>query len=531
MQRDLHSLARGKFDLVVVGGGIYGAALAWDASLRGLGVALIEQNDFCSATSANSLKLIHSGFRYLQSLDLGRVRLSLDELAVLLKIAPHLVSPMPCLLPTKGLGKQGRPALSVALSLYNILNTHNNLGGHLVSSQEAVELFPAFAGLGGSGGALWHDGLAHDSERLPLSYLLGAAELGAKLVNYARVTGLIQEQGRTVGVEVIDRLGGDEFQVQGKVVLLACGPWGGEAAGMSWLAPALSTALNLVVERELCKCTVALRSPLGRQADPVCGGHRFIFMVPWQGRTMLGTAYRLYEGDPGQAEPTRDDLLSLLGEFNTACPELDLAPAEVSFYHWGVMPLARPGAKPNGGGLAAKRRIEVRGDLLMVTGSKYTTARAVAAEAVDQACVLMGGAISPSRSHEQPVWGGERLDQTAALAGLAPGSAQHLKRQYGSRAGQVAALAGDDPALLKTLAPDTPVLGCEVAQAVEHEMALKLSDVVLSRTVLGKAGRPSHEALKAAAGLMAGRLGWDEARQEQEMAEVFERYRLLEDLG
>ena len=530
MQRDLHSLARDRFDLVVVGGGIYGAAMAWEASLRGLGVALIEQGDFGAATSANSLKVIHGGFRYLQSFDFSRVRLSLNELAILLKIAPHLVSPLACLLPTKGLGKQGRPALAAALALYNLLNQQDNLGGRLVSRQEATRLFPAFDALGGSGGALWHDGLAHDSERLPLSYLLGAADLGAQLANYTQMTGLVREDGQTAGVTAKDILSGDELEVRGRVVALACGPWGGRAAGLHWPRPALATALNLLVDKELCRCAVALRSPLGREADPVCGGHRFIVMVPWQGRTMLGTAYQLFDGDPARARPTSADLLSLLGEFNAACPELGLAPEDISFYHWGVMPLARPGAAPNGGGLAAKRRIEMHEGMLMVTGSKYTTARAVAVEAVDRACALLGGAVPPSRSHEQPVWGGETLDE-AVLAGLPRKSAEHLKRQYGSQAGQVSALAGDAPALLKPLAADTPVLGCEVLQAVEHEMALKLRDVALSRTVLGKAGRPSHGALAAASRLMASRLGWNEARQEREMAQVTGRYSLLEELA
>lgn len=529
MQRDLHSLASGNFDLVIVGGGIYGAAAAWEAALRGLEVALLEQGDFIGATSANSLKLIHGGFRYLQSADLARVRLSLNELAILIKVAPHLVSSQPCLLPTRGLGKQGRLAMSLALALYNMLNKHKNLGGRLVSRQEVAQMFPACHVPGLSGGALWHDGLVHDSERLPLSYLLGAAERGAMTANYTQALDLLRDNGRAAGVRARDLLSGGELEVRGRMVLLAAGPWGGRLAGLSWPQPALASALNLVVRRELCRTTVALRSPLGRDKDPVCGGHRFIFMVPWQGRTLLGTSYRLHGGEPEPSRPSLQDLTSLLDEFNQACPGLSLTPADICFYHWGLLPLARPGRAPVGGGLAAKRRLVQQAGAMVVTGAKYTTARAVACEAVDRACGLLGRPERGQYSAEQPVWGGQPGDE-APLAGLPAASAAHLRSQYGGQAGAVAALAGGEAGLGEPLAPDTPVLGCEVVQAIEKEMALKLADVTLRRTVLGKAGRPSPEALQRACGIMASRLGWDQDRQEREMAEALAPYRLLEEL-
>ncbi|MEW5911774.1 MAG: FAD-dependent oxidoreductase [Thermodesulfobacteriota bacterium] len=529
MLRDLPSLAQERYDLVIVGGGAYGAAAAWEASLRGVSVALLEQGDFAAATSANSLKLIHGGFRYLQSLDLTRLRLSLNELAILCRIAPHLVAPQPCLLPTKGLGKQGRPALAMAIALYNLLNQHKNLRGRLVSRQEVGRLFPACPLPGVSGGALWHDGLAQDSERLPLSYVLGAAQRGARAANYLQATDLLRQGGRLAGVTVRDQLGGDEFAVQGRVVMLASGPWGGQVAGQSWPRPALATALNLVVNRDLCRTTVALRSPLGRLEDPVCGGHRFIFMVPWRGRTLLGTAYRLSLGQPGSDGPKGPEILALLQEFNEACPELDLTPEDVCFYHWGLLPLAQPGRAPAGGGLAVKRRILEQPGLVQVIGAKYTTARAVACEAVDRACAQLGRPHKAQLSAQEPVWGGAPGPE-ADLAGLPLASAAHLRVQYGGQAGAVAALAQGRPELLAPLAPDTPVLGCEVLQAVDHEMALTLADVSLRRTMLGKAGRPSDQALRAACAIMAPRLGWDQARQERELDQALAPYRILQEV-
>ncbi|MBU1276648.1 MAG: FAD-dependent oxidoreductase [Proteobacteria bacterium] len=528
MQREINSLGQGQWDLVVVGGGIYGAAAAWEAARRGLGVVLLEAGDFGGATSANSLKVIHGGFRYLQSMDLARVRLSAAELVGLMLIAPHLVSPLPCLVPTKGLGKQGRPAFAVALAIYNYLTGHEKLRGKLLGKAETVSRCGLCLPEGFSGGVLWHDGLVHDSERLSLSYVLSASELGAQVANYARVIGLLSEGGRTAGVRVRDELNGQEMEVRGKVVLSTAGPWALELFGQADQPPALASALNLVVRRSLGSTAVGLRSLTSRADDPVCGGRRFMFMVPWHGHTLLGTAYRVWQGPARPAGPSHGELLALLDEFNAACPELELTPGDIAFYHWGLVPLEQPGKTPVGGGLASKRRLLERPGLIAVSGAKYTTARAVAAEAVARACAQLG---QPAPELPlAPLWGGE--PEEAVLPGeLSTQAAAHLRAQYGSRAGEVAGRAGGDADLLGPLAPDTPVLGCEVVQAVEAEMAQHLADVSLRRTVLGKMGRPSDQALSAAADIMAARLGWDQERREAEMAQALKPYAILEGLA
>ena len=527
MQREINSLSQESWDLVVVGGGIYGAAALWEASRRGLRAVLLEADDFGGATSANSLKVIHGGFRYLQSMDLARVRLSAAELVGLMLIAPHLVSPLPCLVPTKGLGKQGRPAFAVALAIYNYLTGHAKLRGKLLSKAETTARFSLCPPPGFSGGVLWHDGLVHDSERLTLGYVLGAGEHGGQAANYVRATGLIEEKGRAAGVKAVDQLSGQEFEVRGKVVLITAGPWAMEMAGRADQPLALASALNLVVRRCWSESAVGLRSLTSRADDPVCGGRRFMFMVPWHGHTILGTAYRLWPNQALPAGPSRQEMLALLDEFNAACPELELTPGDISHCHWGRVPLEHPGQSPVGGGLASKRRLLERPGLVVVSGAKYTTARAVASEAVARSCAQLGQE-APELPLE-PVWGGEER-QAELPAELSPAAA-HLKAQYGSRAAEVAAMAGGDPALLEPLAPDTQVLGCEVVQAVEAEMAQHLADVSLRRTVLGKMGRPSDQALAAAVKIMADRLGWDIARQEAEMAQALGPYEILEGLA
>lgn len=528
MQREINSLGQGSWDLVIVGGGIYGAAALWEAARRGLRAVLLESGDFGGATSANSLKVIHGGFRYLQSMDLARVRLSAAELVGLMLIAPHLVSPLPCLVPTKGLGKQGRPAFAVALAIYNYLTGHEKLRGRLVSRAEAAARFPLCPPPGFSGGVLWHDGLVHDSERLTLGYVLGAEERGGQAANYVRATGLIEEKGRAAGVKAIDQLSGQEIEVRGKVVLNTAGPWAMELSGRADQPPALASALNLVVRRSWSDAAVGLRSLTSRADDPVCGGRRFMFMVPWHGHTILGTSYRLWPGQAKPAGPSRQELLALLNEFNAACPELELTPGDISYFHWGRVPLGVPGKAPVGGGLASKRRLLERPGLVTVSGAKYTTARAVAAEAVARACAQLGQ--EAPELPLAPVWGGE-LEGEALPVELPPPAAAHLRAQYGSRAAEVVARAGGDASLLLPLAPDTQVLGCEVVQAMEAEMAHTLADVSLRRTLLGKMGRPSEQALGAAVKIMAPRLGWDSARQEVETAEALRPYAILEGLA
>ncbi len=527
MQRVVHSLGLEPWDLVVVGGGIYGAAALWEAARRGLKALLLEADDFGAATSANSLKTIHSGFRYLQNLDLARLRTSSGELSNLLAMAPHLVGAMPCVVGTRGLGKQGRPAFAVALALYNWLIKNDKLRGRLLGKDEARALLAACPPPGLSGGAQWYEGVVADSERLTLAYVQSAEAQGARAANYVSVTGLPRQGERVVGVEARDELTGQELEIRSEVVMLTAGAHGAALLGTPEPAPALASALNLVVRSQLSEALLGLRSRSDAQADPVCGGRRFMFMVPWQGRSMLGTAYRVWPGEPRPAGPQASELLDLLAEFNAACPGLGLSARDISFYHWGLVPLAEPGRGPVGGGLATKRRIEENQGVVLVSGAKYTTARAVAAEAVGRACAQLGRP-DPNPPLE-PLWGGERRGD-GLPSDLPPETAAHLRACYGSRAGEVAALAAQDASLLEPLAPDTPVLGCQVAQAVEAEMAVRLTDVSLRRTGLGKAERPSRAALEAAAKIMAQRLGWDADQQAAEVAKALEPYKVLEEL-
>lgn len=199
MKRNLEELSNTQFDVLVIGGGIYGACVAYEATLRGLSVALVEKQDFCGATSANSLKTIHGGLRYLQHADFKRMRESIYERRTLMKIAPHLVHPLPVLVPTYGHGLKGIEAMTVALKINDLVSCDRNLGlpdpqkhiptGRTLSPTECLNTLPGISADGLTGGAIFHDAQVYNSERLVLAYLQSATQLGLRVANYLEVTG------------------------------------------------------------------------------------------------------------------------------------------------------------------------------------------------------------------------------------------------------------------------------------------------------------------------------------------------------
>src|SRR5574338_600542 len=232
MQRDLSRLTGTTHDVIVVGGGIQGVWIAWDAALRGLSVALLERDDFGAATSANSLRIVHGGLRYLARGDLPRMRESIRERAALLRVAPSLVEPLPVLIPTVGAGTQSRMAMGAALRLNDLGSFDRNRGlrpdrrlprGRLVAADECRRLFPAFPP--SSGGALWYDARLSHPERLTLAIARAAAGRGAAVANYCRVERLVSDGGRVRGVVATDLEAGGELEIRGRTVVIAAGPW------------------------------------------------------------------------------------------------------------------------------------------------------------------------------------------------------------------------------------------------------------------------------------------------------------------
>lgn len=499
MRRDIPRLANTTFDLLIVGAGIHGACAAWDAALRGLSVAVVDQDDFGAATSANSLGIVHGGLRYLARGDLSRMRESILERSTLLRIAPGLVQPLKVLVPTYGTGPRGRIAHAAALALNDLFSlgrnrrldqTHSIPRGYLVSRDECLRLFPWFVDEGLSGGAVWYDAQLRHPERLTLSFLQAAASIGAVPVNYLRVDRFQTSAGAVQGAQATDCLTGAELQIRARAVLVAAGPWTDRlVATISGTGqhpvPRQALGVNLVLNRRLADVAVGVRAHSRRQEDPVGGGHRFLFSAPLGKVTLLGTWYTADATHPGAGRDR--GLRALLREFNDACPGLDLSEGEVLRCHWGWLPLKDGKERGRPEALAERPRIADYGralglrNLLSMEGVKYTTARLVAERALNRIFALLGRTSPRCRTAEL------RLHGTETVIRAEPG---------------------------------TQATRGEIVRAVREEMAVKLTDIVFRRTALGAVPGPERAAVQAAAGVAGSELGWDAIRQNAEVEAV-----------
>lgn len=539
MRRDIAAFADREFDLAVVGAGVYGAAIAWDASLRGLSVALIDKADFGSGTSFNNLKTIHGGIRYLQHADFTRMRESVRERRNLMRIAPHLVHPLPFLVPTyRGSFMKSRTAMRVALFVNDLVSWDRNRiddrqkhlpAGKTLSRDECLELAPGIESENLTGGVVWHDAQMHNSDRLTLSFVLSAAEQGAVVANFVEATDLLHDGSRVSGVRARDVVAGtDGLEIRAKLVVNAAGPWVDRLSGAKPRLFHFSKAMNLVtrsVVRDVAVGVVSRRPHHDRDAVIDTGG-RFLCLIPWREVTLVGTAHAPYTGNPDDLEATEEDVRDLLDDVNDAYPQANLSRSDVRLVHRGLLPMVS--GTPNGGGvtLAKSYQLDDAVDgLLSVVGVKYTTARDVAEKAVDRALALIGKAFVRSRSVETPVFGGdiESFDDFLRSAeGDVPADVlRHLVYSYGTRYPEL--LRGD----CERISDASPVVASELRHAVREEMALDLASVVLRRTELGSAGHPGRPTLEACAAIVQSELGWSDDRKlrELESMETFYRQR------
>lgn len=556
MRRDLAALERGGFDLVVVGGGMFGAAAALDAAQRGLRVALIERGDFCGATSAHSFKMLHGGIRYLQHADLPRIRQSAAARAAFLRVAPHLAKPLPIAVPTYGLGMKGRPALQAGMALYDLLTLGRNRGiadpsrrvppARIMSRDEAIRRFPGLPRQGLTGAGVFCDGQMYNPARLVLAFVQSAAALGAVCANHVEAVGLDVRDGRVRAVEVRDRLSGDRFAVPASVVLNAAGPYaeriltGALGTGLAPATP-FSRDAYFLVGRPLVDGDCALTVTTGT-VDPdavLSRGGRHLFLVPWRGVTLVGVWHKVYTGHPDHYEITEDELETWTAEVNQAYPGLDLVPEDVALGSAGLVPFGEndPGASDLK--YAHRSRIidhaRERGveGLITLIGVRYTTGPFEAPDVVTLACGKLGRAAPRTRLAWTPVRGGEVPDFEAlvrrvvaeAPAGMGEASARALAHNHGAAYGEVLATCAGRPELGRPL-PGTDVIGAEIAYAARAEMAETLADAAFRRTDLCTAGPPPAVALREAGRIMGEVRNWDSARVGAEVAYVEDRLRL-----
>jgi len=535
MIRDLDRLTGQTFDLLVVGGGIYGLTIAYDAAQRGLSVALVERNDFGSGASFNHLRTIHGGLRYLQSLDVKRARESIRERRTTARIAPHAVRPLPFAVPVYRSLTRGKMAMRAGFLLDRLVAADRNRGvpashrlpgGRVVSRNHAAQTFPGLRRQGLTGAAVFYDYVTTEPDRLTFSFAHAAVEHGATLVNHVEAMAPLVNGTHIVGVTARDALGGRTFEVAARMTINATGGRVDRLLaplGITTGIPMLK-AMNLVTRRDAGDEALGGRSTSGRN----------LFLVPWRERALFGTWESARACDPDDAAVTEEEVTAFMAELNQAFPALDLTMADVTLIHRGVVPAAIKGDSIGLEGHEQIRDHAAQGfdGLLTVAGTKFTTARGVAERVVNTVFSKLQQKPVPCRTATTPLPGGSLRDIGLAIAdarrefdeGLPTDTIPHLIAAYGSRYRDVMEIAATRADWRTRLAPDSPVIGAELVLAARKEMAPKLADAVIRRTPLGALGHPGDPALNRAAAIVGGELGWSAERKLQEIATVTEFY-------
>jgi glycerol-3-phosphate dehydrogenase len=510
MVRDLDQLAKMKFDILVIGSGIYGACIAWDAALRGLSVALIDSGDFGHATSANSLKIIHGGLRYLQDGNPARVRQMVRERSIWLRIAPHLVRPLPCLMPTTTALMQSRQAMAATLGLNDWLSRDRNQHlaedqylppGKVISKAALLQALPGLDAGTITGGALWYDAQVHNTEQLLLDLVDSAVSTGAVAANYVRATGYLPNNQRVTGVNATDMLTGEHFTINARMTINAAGVWADELNHALNVSPVKrfspSVAFNVLTHQIIPDYAAGLRTqphrlPQGRAKKP-----QMLFFVPWQDMTIIGTKHYRVDHIPADYRVPEALVAEFLDEINSAYPAAALELANIKQVLWGFLP-AIPDS-PNEARIRLVRDSQIHDHLaedgidglLTVIGVKYTTARWTAEQAVNLALQKMNRSARPCQT------------QSSLLRGASIDAAEHRRvEQIGPSQNQ------------------QPFDPGRVIHAIRHQMAHNLSDVILRRTELCTAGLPEIQVLTACAALMASELSWTDTETRAQIDRV-----------
>ena len=531
----VEALTAERFDVAVIGGGITGAGVALDAATRGYSVALLERNDYASGTSSRSSKLVHGGLRYLRTFDLGLVREALLERQLMVKLAPHLVRPMRLVVAAFDGARPDR-LFGIGLNMYDVMATPSLRGRRsgrrgasapgpdgesdwspsrhrVIGAEEVVALLPALASRDPTGGYLFYD-CQTDDVRLVLTVLGEAERFGATCANRVEAVELTSE-----GVVARELETGAELLVRADNVVNATGVWADQLrpeelhseAEVPVIRPSRGTHVT-IAQSDL---------PLVAGAVVPAAGGRFIFALPWLGRSLIGTTDNDYDGDIDRVKPAPGDVDYLLEAVN-AFFATSLSRDRVTGAYAGVRPLISTGDSRKSVDISRKAELyETSSGLITITGGKLTTWRRMAKLAVDR-LVERDGRNAPCRTHEIPL--GEPVDPSilSRVEGVREDAYEALAHRYGHSAHEVLEIASGRGELAQPILQEFPDLLAESVFAVRREQALTVSDTLLRRTRLGVLASRELSVAQSpvpvrVARAMGDELGWDEPRVRAEV--------------
>ncbi|MBE0687166.1 MAG: glycerol-3-phosphate dehydrogenase/oxidase [Anaerolineaceae bacterium] len=531
MKRFIEESNQKEYDLIVIGGGITGASVAYEAASRGFSVALLEKNDFSAATSAATSKLIHGGLRYLANFEFGLVRESLKERRILENIAPNLVYPIPFIIPLYNNWARSKWIMEPGMIIYDLLSYDKGftwddakkISWHKhISRKKVQELEPIVKTDGMTGAILYHDCTSINPERLTLAFIKSAVKLGAEVANYAKVVDFLRSNGAVEGVVVQDLLQNKSLEVRGKMIINCGGPWADlilEVATGKQNSQNIrrSEGIHIITRKLANQHCMGMMSPGGRHFN----------IIPWRGHSLIGTTDREYIGDPDAYEITREKIKEFLVEVNGALNEKDqIAYSDVLYTYGGLRPLVEDQTKEV---YKSSRKYEIYDNekdglkgLITVEGGKYTTSRSLAENVVRLVVKKLGLGSYKSKTAKKYLTGSE-IKNINSFIGSAifenedfpETTINYLARVYGTEYTDVLKIARNQPEYAASINADGEILA-QVVFGIRNEMARTLTDILLRRTGIGTLGHPGKEVLQKVTEIAAEELNWDETRIEQE---------------